>query len=93
MDRVQNAVVKLARGHLDYELSIQERDDPDEIDVVPLALMSQEHRGFFEYPEPGISPFCRNWAQGPSCVCCHRDHGNFVQIVFSEYLACSVVRS
>ena len=53
MDRVRNVVAKLGRGHLDYELSIQERGDPDEIEVMPLALMSQESRGFFECPEPG----------------------------------------
>lgn len=54
MDRVRNVVTKLARGHLDYELSVQERDDPDEIDVMPLALTSQEYREFFECPESGV---------------------------------------
>ncbi|MBS3911358.1 MAG: hypothetical protein KGZ70_05925 [Hydrogenophaga sp.] len=53
MDRVRNVVAKLGRGHLDYELSIQERGDPDEVEVMPLALMSQESREFFECPEPG----------------------------------------
>lgn len=54
MGRVRNVVTKLARGHLDYELSVQERDDPDEIDVMPLALTSQEYREFFECPESGV---------------------------------------
>lgn len=53
MDRVRNVVVKLARGHLDYELSIQEWDDPDVIEVVPFALMETDGRDFFECPEPG----------------------------------------
>lgn len=54
MERVRNVIAKLARGHLDYELSIQERDDPDEIVVMPLALISREYREFFECPELGI---------------------------------------
>lgn len=53
MDRVLNVVIKLARGHLDYELSIQEYDDPVEVDVIPLRLMSHEQREFFECPELG----------------------------------------
>ncbi|SDH78925.1 hypothetical protein SAMN05216588_107194 [Pseudomonas flavescens] len=54
MDRVRNVVVKLARGHLDYELGVQELVDPDEIHVMPLALMSHEHREFFECPESDV---------------------------------------
>ena len=53
MDRVRNVVAKLGHGHLDYELSIQERGDPDEVEAMPLALMSQKSREFFECPEPG----------------------------------------
>lgn len=53
MDRIRHVVVKLARGHLDYELSIQECGDPDVIEIVPLQLMDQDQRDFFECPEPG----------------------------------------
>lgn len=53
MDRVRNVVLKLARGHIDYELSIQERGEPDVFEVVPLQLMDEEQRAFFEDPEPG----------------------------------------
>ena len=53
MDRVRNVVVKLARGHLDYELSIQEWDEPDVIEITPFPLMNQEQKDFFECPESG----------------------------------------
>lgn len=52
MERVNNVVLKLARGHLDYELSIQERGDPGLMEIVPLPLMVPESREFFERPEP-----------------------------------------
>jgi hypothetical protein len=53
MDRVRNVVLKLSRGHLDYELSIQERGDPDVLEIVTFPLMSDEQRDFFECPESG----------------------------------------
>lgn len=53
MDRVRNVVLKLARGHLDYELSIQEPNGPALFEIAPLSLMAAEAREFFECPEPG----------------------------------------
>lgn len=53
MDRVRNVVIKLARGHLDYELSIQEWGDPDVVEIVPFQVMERGERDFFECPEPG----------------------------------------
>ncbi|MED5620913.1 hypothetical protein [Ideonella sp. BN130291] len=52
MDRVRNVVLKLARGHLDYELSIQEPDEPALLEVAPLSLLAAEVREFFGCPEP-----------------------------------------
>jgi hypothetical protein len=52
MGRVNNVVLKLARGHLHYELSVQERDNPSLMEVVPLSLLRPESRKFFERPEP-----------------------------------------
>lgn len=52
MARVINVVLKLARGHLHYELNVQERGDPASIEIVPLPLMRPESREFFECPEP-----------------------------------------
>jgi hypothetical protein len=45
-------MLKLARGHLDYELSVQERDEPDEFMIAPLHVMSEQQRAEFENPEP-----------------------------------------
>lgn len=53
MARVRNVVLKLARGHLHFELNVQERDDPEVLEIVPLLLMTPESREFFECPEPG----------------------------------------
>lgn len=53
MERVRNVILKLARGHLHFELSIQERDDPDVHEIVPLSLMTADGREFFERPESG----------------------------------------
>jgi len=53
MARVRNVVLKLARGHLHFELSVQERDEPEVLEVAPLSLMTPESREFFECPEPG----------------------------------------
>jgi hypothetical protein len=65
MARVQNVVLKLARGHLDYELSIQALDDPDLLEIVPLPLMSEEQREFFERPEHGPMAL---WPELGSCA-------------------------
>ncbi len=53
MARVRNVIVKLARGHLDYELCIQEMSEPDVFEITPMSLMSPEQLQFFELPEPG----------------------------------------
>jgi hypothetical protein len=53
LQRVRNVVVKLARGHLDYELSLQEIGVPDVIEILPIFTMTAEDRDFFECPEPG----------------------------------------
>lgn len=53
MDRVRNVVLKLARGHLHYEMSVHERDDPASVEIVPLTLMTPEGQDFFEQPEAG----------------------------------------
>lgn len=73
MERVRNVLLKLARGHLHFELSIQERDDPDVLEIVPLSLMTADGREFFErpeseamtvWPELGSRAFLRAWASG-----------------------------
>lgn len=53
MTRVRNVILKLARGHLHYEINVQERDDPTSMEISPLSLLTPEHREFFECPEQG----------------------------------------
>jgi len=53
MERVIKVLLKLARGHLHYELSVQERDSPASVEVFPLSLLEPEQRKFFECPDPG----------------------------------------
>jgi len=57
-------VLKLARGHIGYELGIQRVDDPVTLQVTPLPVMSEEEsQSFFEiepsaiYPEIGSRSF------------------------------------
>lgn len=46
--RVQNVVLKLARGHAAYELSLPQLDDPETVFVSPLLAMSEADRKAFE---------------------------------------------
>lgn len=52
MQKVANVMLKLARGHLDYEINVQERGEPDDLLIVALPLMSDRQRQEFENPEP-----------------------------------------
>ena len=67
-DRVRNIVLKLARGHIAYELSLTQLDAPDEIHFFPLAVVSEDDRNAFEnagtnqfrpWPEVGSRAFLR----------------------------------
>ena len=64
--RVKNIVLKLARGHVSYELGLQHVEEPVIIDIVPIPCMTEdeleafntleEHAGFL-YPEIGSRAF------------------------------------
>lgn len=67
-DRVRRIVVKLARGHAAYELSLPQIDEPIGVSVSPLVLMSDSERTTLEsadagglrgWPEIGSRAFCR----------------------------------
>lgn len=67
-NRVRNIVVKLARGHAAYELSVTQLDEPDEVDFFPLPVISECDRRAFEnagagkarpWPEVGSRAFLR----------------------------------
>lgn len=47
-ERVQNVVVKLARGHAAYELSLVQGDEPAEVIFRPFSAMSVDEREKFE---------------------------------------------
>lgn len=49
-DRVRNVVLKLARGHVAFELNEPQLDEPDALSFVPLALMDPDTRTTFESP-------------------------------------------
>lgn len=55
MDRVRRVVLKLARGHLDYELSVQEIGEPTEFFACPLMSMTDREKANFENPNPHSS--------------------------------------
>ena len=46
-DRVRNVVLKLARGHAAYELSLAQLDEPSEIGFLPFIAMSEHDRTEF----------------------------------------------
>jgi hypothetical protein len=47
-DRVRNVVVKLARGHVAYELSLAQIDEPREVTFLPHSVMSRRQKEVFE---------------------------------------------
>ena len=51
IERVQSILIKLAKGHCLYELHEIRTDDPDELLVRPLSLLSSEELSYFENPE------------------------------------------
>ncbi len=66
--RVRNVVLKLARGHAAFELSMPQLDDPVRIQFTPFVCMSQYDRDDFErvgsgelrgWPEIGSRAFLR----------------------------------
>lgn len=72
--RVRNVVLKLARGHVYYELGEPQFGEPEQLWFVPLEVMSAEQREAFEantgsglaaWPEIGSRAFHRVSVVGP----------------------------
>jgi len=59
-NRVQNVVVKLARGHIAYELSTMQNEDPAKVLFFPLHAISGVDRVNFENAASGQS---RRWPE------------------------------
>jgi hypothetical protein len=110
--RVARIVLKLARGHMAYELGLPKIELPENVISAPLPLLSETQRSVFEFPdrgsialwpEIGSRAFLRaargqgsptedwiNIQPGRYRYIASQSAGDFVQIVFSEYLACRV---
>ena len=53
--RVQNVILKLARGHVAYEYSEPQLEEPENVSFVPISTMSEEQMRAFETPPVGSS--------------------------------------
>jgi hypothetical protein len=78
--RVNNVILKLAKGHAAYELFPQ-WNEPDELQVLPLIAMDESERNDFEnagsgevsgWPEIGTRAFMRACGAEPSGEQCGR---------------------
>lgn len=104
-DRVRNVLLKLARGHVLYELSEPHLENPSQLSFVPFPVLDRDSRGAFEYvtappvwPEVG-SRAMQRWAEdsGPQWIVVQPGRYRYVvlpyievRIVLQEYLACQV---
>lgn len=64
INRIENVVLKLARGHLAFELNIHHFEEPDILEIRPIVTMSDEELASFEsvpenvfFPEIGSRAF------------------------------------
>ncbi len=89
-DRVRNVVLKLARGHAAYELSLPQLDEPEEIVFGPLLAMSEVERADFEsagcgelrgWPEIGSRAFLRACGEFP----CRNQEGSWIVVQPGRY--------
>jgi hypothetical protein len=90
MDRVRKVILKLARGHIAYELSLPRLEDPVRIECVPLSLMAPDDIEAFLnpketpfWPEIGSRAFirlCRAGTPRPA------EHWQIVQADRYQYL-------
>lgn len=48
--RVREVVLKLARGHMSYELGVQHVDEPAIVDILPVPCMNEEELEKFNSP-------------------------------------------
>lgn len=90
LERVQNVLLKLARGHVAYELNQSRTESPNSVTAIPLALFSVSDRGQFErglvdeisgWPEIGCRAFYRACGVPPDP---HQD-GNWIVVQEHQY--------
>lgn len=51
---MQNVLLKLARGHIAFELGLQRDDDPFCVSLSPIELFSNDERKRFERPDANV---------------------------------------
>jgi hypothetical protein len=59
MDRVHRVIVKLAQGHVSYELGLPHIGTPDTVEIIPIPCMSEEQFKAFnnlDYDSPALYP-------------------------------------
>ncbi|MBM3114253.1 hypothetical protein [Jeongeupia naejangsanensis] len=71
-DRVKEVVLKLARGHIAYELGVRHTEEPDLLEIIPMPSMSEFQMELFLslncshlYPEIGSRAFVNLFAGKP----------------------------
>ena len=105
--RVKNVVMKLARGHVLFEINEMCLEEPSYISFVPIHMLPENDRNNFEsyenqnvFPEVGSRAMTRvitepqgwiNVQDGLYRYCVSWLSGIIVKIVVGEYLACQVV--
>ena len=106
-NRVQNIVLKLARGHAAYERNEPQLDDPTILSITPLNAMTREGNDAFNnvpntgiWPEVGSRGFHRAFLghdveRGWIIVQPYRYRylveGDCIRLVIGEYLGCEVI--
>lgn len=90
MDRIRTVLLKLARGHIAYELISPRLDEPDSFECIPLSLMSArnaeaflDHQQTPFWPEIGSRAFIRACQETPTALA---DHWQVVQKGRYQYL-------
>lgn len=113
LDRIRKVILKLAQGHMTYELGVQHLDSPSIINIVPLHVMTNEAACDFlsssdhaDYlcPEIGSRAFIGLFKDIPSGYgrwyqvqdglykyMVGQSSGDWVRLIISDYLACSVL--
>ena len=91
IDRVNNVVLKLAQGHMTYELGLQHYEAPVVMDITPAPLMTEEDKlnfyssleyGELLYPEIGSRGFINVAKEKSSAY----GEWNIIQKGFYEYM-------
>jgi hypothetical protein len=106
-NRVKNIMMKLARGHVLFEINEIYLKEPEYISFIPLHMLSESDRKIFEayknqsiFPETGSRAMTRAISEMPGWInvqeglyryCVSWSGSIIVKIVIGDYLACQVI--